>query len=111
MTSQKIDLIRPHPRSIAAPLLLLSSALRRFAAVKTREDSKMALRLHSTHWIGGCLSCLAAVLAGSSVFSQDAKPAEKVNFTDHVLPIFRAKCGTCHSAGQAKGGLVLESYA
>ena len=40
----------------------------------------------------------------------DVKLPEKVNFQDHVLPIFRAKCGNCHSAGSAKGGLVLESY-
>jgi WD40 repeat protein len=47
----------------------------------------------------------------SLAFAEDAKPAEKINFQDHVQPIFRAKCGTCHSAGEAKGGLVLENYA
>jgi WD40 repeat protein len=55
---------------------------------------------------------VAAILIACSAGTRadDAKPAEKVNFQDHVLPIFRAKCGTCHSAGQAKGGLVLESF-
>ncbi len=53
----------------------------------------------------------AVVLAASPAFAEDAKPAEKVTYQDHVLPIFRAKCGTCHSAGEAKGGLVLENYA
>src|SRR5579863_6516493 len=57
-----------------------------------------------------CLALGAVTIAVSSASAQEAKPAEKVNYTDHVLPLFRAKCGTCHSAGQAKGGLVLESY-
>jgi WD40 repeat protein len=47
----------------------------------------------------------------SSASADDAKPADKVTYQDHVLAIFRAKCGTCHSAGEAKGGLVLENYA
>lgn len=51
------------------------------------------------------LSLIPAVAAAA-----DAPPAEKINFADHILPIFRAKCGTCHSAGEAKGGLVLENY-
>ena len=54
---------------------------------------------------------LAILIPASLVSAEDAKPAEKFNFQDHVLPIFRAKCGTCHSAGEAKGGLVLENYA
>ncbi len=54
---------------------------------------------------------LVAMLCGlSASFAEEAKPAEKINFQDHIVPIFRAKCGTCHSAGEAKGGLVLESY-
>ncbi|MCY2966948.1 MAG: hypothetical protein NT069_25500 [Planctomycetota bacterium] len=54
---------------------------------------------------------LLAMLCGlSASFAEEAKPAEKINFQDHIVPIFRAKCGTCHSAGEAKGGLVLESY-
>ncbi|RPI81552.1 MAG: hypothetical protein EHM42_10465, partial [Planctomycetaceae bacterium] len=36
--------------------------------------------------------------------------AEKITFQYHIVPIFRAKCGNCHSAGEAKGGLVLESF-
>ncbi len=54
---------------------------------------------------------LAGLAFGSSpAWAEEAKPAEKVTFQDHVLPIFRAKCGTCHSAGEAKGGLVLENF-
>jgi len=50
------------------------------------------------------------VVASQVVNADEAKLPEKVNFQDHVLPIFRAKCGNCHSAGSAKGGLVLESF-
>lgn len=48
------------------------------------------------------------LIAGGEVRAEDAP---KVNFTDHVLPIFRAKCNSCHDAGNAKGGLVLDNYA
>jgi WD40 repeat protein len=53
--------------------------------------------------------------ASSPASAQEAaKPAApaaaKINFQDHILPIFRAKCGTCHGVDQAKGGLVLDSY-
>jgi WD40 repeat protein len=54
---------------------------------------------------------LGLFVTASTASAEDAKPAEKINFQDHVLPIFRAKCGTCHSAGEAKGGLVLENFA
>jgi hypothetical protein len=61
--------------------------------------------------------CIQLVLTAGSALAQeqkpadkDAKPAEKVTYQDHVLPIFRAKCGTCHGADQAKGGLVVDSY-
>ena len=58
------------------------------------------------------LVALTAVLfATSPVFAEEAKPADKVTYQDHVLPIFRAKCGTCHSTSEAKGGLVLENFA
>ena len=36
--------------------------------------------------------------------------AKKVTFEDDVTPIFRAHCNNCHNAGDAKGGLALDSY-
>jgi WD40 repeat protein len=58
------------------------------------------------------LTLLGLLIVAASVASaEEAKPAEKINFQDHILPIFRAKCGTCHSAGEAKGGLILENFA
>lgn len=43
-----------------------------------------------------------------SAFAQDA--AEKITFKDHVLPIFRAKCGSCHNGNDRKGGLILDDF-
>ncbi|MEZ6067450.1 MAG: hypothetical protein R3B90_17475 [Planctomycetaceae bacterium] len=34
--------------------------------------------------------------------SADDMPAEKVTFADHVLPIFKARCGSCHNANDRK---------
>lgn len=53
---------------------------------------------------------------GSASFAQESKPAEgakeeKVTFVDHVLPIFRARCGSCHNANDRKGGLVVDNFA
>ena len=60
--------------------------------------------------MAGALVLTTAGLSASAR-AEEAKPADKTNFQDHVLPIFRAKCGTCHGADSAKGGLVLDSYA
>jgi len=55
-------------------------------------------------------TCLVLLGLTASFARAEDKPAEKITFVDHIVPIFRAKCGTCHSAGEAKGGLVLENY-
>lgn len=48
--------------------------------------------------------------AGSGAFAQDA-PAEKVTYNDHVLPVLRQRCGSCHNANDKKGSLVVDNYA
>lgn len=48
--------------------------------------------------------CLTALTA-------HADDAAKVTYTDHVLPIFKARCGSCHNANDKKGGLAVDSYA
>lgn len=54
-------------------------------------------------------SCLITLTAcTSATFADDA--AEKVTFQDHVLPIFRMRCGSCHNANDKKGGLVVDDY-
>ncbi len=62
------------------------------------------------------LAFFAVSFAGANlVQAQEAKPAEgakpKITFQEHVLPIFREHCNTCHSADQAKGGLALDTFA
>lgn len=39
---------------------------------------------------------------------QPAKP--KINFAEHVAPIFQARCNSCHNGDKQKGGLSLESF-
>ena len=57
-------------------------------------------------------SCL--VLAGlcASVTAQEKAPAkeEKITFDQHILPIFREKCGSCHNGNDKKGDLVLDNF-
>jgi WD40 repeat protein len=65
---------------------------------RTRSSSHFALTL------------VILTIASTPLRAEESKPAEKINFQDHVLPIFRAKCGNCHGAASAKGGLVLESF-
>lgn len=52
---------------------------------------------------------LTVVLLAAGVSAED-KPAEKVTFKDHILPIFRARCGSCHNGNDRKGGLILDDY-
>jgi len=51
---------------------------------------------------------MTAFAACSAVRADDA---EKVTYKDHVLPIFRQRCGSCHNANDKKGGLAVDSYA
>lgn len=51
--------------------------------------------------------CLAA---SAPAFAQDAA-AEKITYTDHILPLFKQRCGSCHNANDRKGGLTLDNYA
>jgi WD40 repeat protein len=48
-----------------------------------------------------------------SVFGQEAKPAPaaaRVTYDEHVRPIFREHCFSCHSADKSESGLQLDSY-
>jgi mono/diheme cytochrome c family protein/predicted nucleic acid-binding Zn-ribbon protein len=51
-------------------------------------------------------------LVADHVDADDAKPtdAAKVTYEEHVKPIFRQHCATCHHQGDKKGGLALDSY-
>lgn len=56
------------------------------------------------------LACLAATAAAPGLVAADDEKAAKVTFADHVAPIFRGRCNTCHNADKQKGGLNLETY-
>ena len=54
-----------------------------------------------------------AMLLGVSTLSpaeQKTEETPKINFTDHVLPIFRQHCLKCHNANDAEAGLAIDSY-
>lgn len=42
-------------------------------------------------------------------FSAPSQPAPKVDFVDDIMPIVKAKCISCHSPAEAKGGLDLST--
>ncbi|REJ74963.1 MAG: hypothetical protein DWQ34_07270 [Planctomycetota bacterium] len=54
---------------------------------------------------------LALVAFGAQLSAQEEEAAPKVTFVDDVLPIFKARCGSCHNANDRKGGLALDSFA
>ncbi|MEZ5940543.1 MAG: c-type cytochrome domain-containing protein [Planctomycetaceae bacterium] len=61
------------------------------------------------------LSLILVCSFSSSLLADDGKPAdpkeEKVTYQDHVLPLLRMRCGSCHNANDKKGGLVVDQYA
>jgi len=60
------------------------------------------------------LAAVAFTGLASSTYGDDAssKASEsKINFEDHIKPIFRQHCLNCHNQGEAKGGLALDSLA
>lgn len=49
---------------------------------------------------------------GGLALGEETVPGEaqpKINFEDHIKPIFRQHCLNCHNQGEAKGGLALDS--
>lgn len=53
------------------------------------------------------LTGLTTLAFGDETVPGDAQP--KINFEDHIKPIFRQHCLNCHNQGEAKGGLALDS--
>src|SRR3954462_6386350 len=39
-----------------------------------------------------------------------AAPAPKITYADHILPLLRQKCGTCHNPDKKSGGLNLMNF-
>lgn len=56
------------------------------------------------------LAALVTGLAASGVRAAD-KPAAKITFDEHVLPILRESCAACHGADKQRGGLAVHTFA
>ncbi len=50
------------------------------------------------------------MLCATTAFAEEQKPAEKITYEQHVLPLLREKCGSCHNANDKKGDLVLDNF-
>ncbi len=55
------------------------------------------------------LSIALLVLSANVATAQ--QPAAKINYNDHVRPIFRQHCFKCHSQDRAESDLMLDNYA
>lgn len=53
---------------------------------------------------------LTLLLFAAPGLAQDAA-AEKITYNDHILPLFKQRCGSCHNANDRKGGLTLDNFA
>ncbi len=62
------------------------------------------------HALGGFIVLLAITLLSGVVYAEDAPPA-KVTYDDHVRPIFRQYCLSCHAADSRKGDLAIDAFA
>ena len=56
------------------------------------------------------LLTICFLLLAAPAFAQDAA-AEKITYNDHILPLFKQRCGSCHNANDRKGGLTLDNFA
>jgi WD40 repeat protein/FtsZ-binding cell division protein ZapB len=49
--------------------------------------------------------------APAEPMKEEAAKAVTVNFAEHILPIVKARCASCHNEDKRRGGLSLESHA
>ncbi|HTN75272.1 MAG TPA: c-type cytochrome domain-containing protein, partial [Pirellulaceae bacterium] len=57
------------------------------------------------------LSLMVLPVLNAQAQEKPAADQPKITYDDHVRPILREHCLTCHNPDMAKGGLVLDSYA
>lgn len=57
---------------------------------------------------GGSLS--AEETTAEDKKAEEKKAEKKITYDEHVLPIFRKRCGSCHNGNDQKGGLTLDNY-
>lgn len=57
------------------------------------------------------LTCVVVIGLVSVTRAEEQKPAaDKITYEQHILPIFREKCGTCHNGNDKNGDLALDNY-
>lgn len=61
------------------------------------------------HWKRIALGSISAVALHTGLIS-DAMAQEKVNYQEHIVPIFRNNCFKCHSQDTSKGDLDLSTF-
>ncbi len=74
------------------------------------------MKVSMKHAAAGAVAIAVAVAAGTGLFApikEACAAPEQISFKEDVLPIFRGRCVSCHSAGQQgteQSGLDLTSY-
>lgn len=68
------------------------------------------MRNHRSVYFSALAPMLAGALASSFAVGVQAQDAAKITYDDHIKPIFREHCSSCHNNNAKKGGLSLESY-
>ena len=65
------------------------------------------------HWLAVCALLAVVLPAGVLLGPADKAPSAgpKITYDDHVRPILREHCFTCHNQNASKGGLAMDSYA
>jgi hypothetical protein len=68
------------------------------------------MRNHRSVYSSAFIPMLTGALAGSMAMCMHAQEVAKITYDDHIKPIFREHCASCHNNNAKKGGLSLESY-
>jgi hypothetical protein len=68
------------------------------------------LRQLACRWNLILLSLCSLCLCGE-ILAADPKKAPKVTYDEHVLPLLKDKCISCHNPDKKSGGLILNNYA
>lgn len=73
----------------------------------TTSSSRLTKSIFRSIWSSVCLTLVIATFNTS--VAQEIP--EKVTYDDHIKPIFREHCLSCHNANDKKSGLALDSFA
>ncbi|MFM7930035.1 MAG: c-type cytochrome domain-containing protein [Pirellula sp.] len=68
------------------------------------------MRNHRPVYLSALAPVLAGALASTFAVGVHAQDTAKITYDDHIKPIFREHCSSCHNNNAKKGGLSLESY-